>query len=175
MFQLALNGSQTHVFLNPPTGWQSSIWQLTTWVHSNCLTFCNWPPNDIMCIDRLLDRLIFATVPFKFIHKKSFPKSVFAEFRQVVDTRFKETLLWIAGGLENWLIEKGQKGQCNASLKREGPNFISQSPEPWRWKKKPLTNSLSCCSTPRQRSSAALASALYSSGPATGSFNSSGR
>jgi len=31
------------------------------------------------------------------------------------------------------------------------------------------------CSTPRQRSSAALASALYSSGPATGSFNSSGR
>merc|ERR1719273_420322 len=30
-------------------------------------------------------------------------------------------------------------------------------------------------STPRQRSSAALASALYSSGPATGSFNSSGR
>ena len=32
-----------------------------------------------------------------------------------------------------------------------------------------------CFSTPRQRSSAALASALYSSGPATGSFNSSGR
>jgi len=30
-------------------------------------------------------------------------------------------------------------------------------------------------STPRQRSSAALASALYNSGPATGSFNSSGR
>ena len=30
-------------------------------------------------------------------------------------------------------------------------------------------------STPRQRSSAALATALYNSGPATGSFNSSGR
>jgi len=43
-------------------------------------------------------------------------------------------------------------------------------PSPRKLRKNHLVSS-----TPRQRSSAALASALYNSGPATGSFNSSGR
>merc|ERR550539_1705781 len=51
------------------------------------------------------------------------------------------------------------------SLRRTSPNTDTLVP-PKRW---------GSFRTPRQRSSAALASALYSSGPATGSFNSSGR
>ena len=69
-----------------------------------------------MCSDRLLDRLIFATGPFKFIHKKSFPKSVFAEFRQVVDTRFKRPYSELLVVLKISGLKKANVKKVNVTL-----------------------------------------------------------